>query len=357
MDFRSLALLANGAVIAAGLLGLLLARRGFGIWALVAYQLAVPAATLVLYWTFTRWRPGRRMSLQAARDLARFSAGSLLAGLGSFVNTRADALIMGLLFGPAAVGAYRLAERLVALVIESAARPVQAVALPDFARVQDQKDELTSSTLRCIRVSALLTAAPLAVLAAGAAEVTVLVGPKWADAAGALRWLCLAGLGRSLVLFLGPLLVGVGRPQALAALLWGTALPSAAAVLVAASLVRDAPLGTQAAAIGASRAALFVLVVLPIAVFAARRLVSLPAQKLVASIGPSLGAGGVGAAALMLARQFMPDWEPSSRFAAATALAAASSAGGIALLLLDRSLRNEVIRFLFRRYADAPPRG
>src|SRR5262249_59877006 len=109
--------------------------------------------------------------------------------------------------------------------IESAARPVQAVALPEFARLQEDRAALTASTVRCIRVSAVLTVPPLVLLAAAAPETTALIGPKWSNATFALRWLCLAGAGRSLTLFLSPLLLGIGRPHALAALLLGTALP------------------------------------------------------------------------------------------------------------------------------------
>jgi O-antigen/teichoic acid export membrane protein len=351
MDFRSLAVLANLAVIAAGVLGLVLAHQGFGVWALVVYQLTVPFATLVLYWVFTRWRPALGFRAAAARDLFHVSSGSILAGLGTFVNVRADALVMGLLFGPAAVGAYRLAERLVALVIETAARPVQAVALPEFARLQESRDELAAAALRCIRIAGVLTVAPLAVLAVGAHEATALVGPKWQDAAGALAFLGAAGAARSLVLFLGPLLVGIGRPHALAALLWGTALPSAAAACVAAWLVRDASTAGQAAGIGASRAILYLLIFFPIAIEVGRRTTGLRPARVLAALTPSLGAAAVGVLAVLALRGVPGLSGLPAREGASLVLAGGGAAAAIALYLLDSALRDELQRL--RRVAWA----
>jgi PST family polysaccharide transporter len=342
MDFRSLAIRSNCAVLTAGLFGLWLAWRGFGMWALVAFQLTTQVTMLILYWTYTRWRPVGQFSARAAKDLLAFSIGSLLAGFGSFVNARCDAVVIGLFFGPSAVGAYRLAERIVTLVIESAARPVTAVALPHFARLQTSPADLTASILRCVRLSAILTLVPLAVLGAGAPLVIKSVGPKWVDAQGALVWLCAAGAGRSLVLFLGPLLSALGRPHALAALLWGTAVPSTVAVIAAALWVRDAPIATQAAGIGASRAVLFLAVFFPVSVVVARRLTGLTGRALVSALSPSLAAAALAAVAVVFLRV---TWgEPADRAGALLILILVGAVAGAALLGFDRALRLELQR-------------
>jgi PST family polysaccharide transporter len=164
MNFRAFAIRTAVAVTLGGSLGLALALRGFGARALVAQQLATTAVGLGLYWVLSGWRPRLRFSPRAARDLLGFSTGTLIGRLGMFVNRRADALLMGLFFGPTAVGLYRLAD----------------------PRHQDQPDRLRESFVRCVWISACLALPPLGVLAAGAPELAGLLGARWRDAAPAL---------------------------------------------------------------------------------------------------------------------------------------------------------------------------
>ncbi len=70
------------------------------------------------------WRPRFRFSSAHARDLLGFSSGVFLSNLGGLLNRRADALLMGIFFGPVAVGLYRLADRFSDNVLELTMRPV-----------------------------------------------------------------------------------------------------------------------------------------------------------------------------------------------------------------------------------------
>jgi O-antigen/teichoic acid export membrane protein len=221
---------------------------------------------------------------------------------------------------------------------------VQAVALPEFARLQDRPAELTASAGRCIRVSAVLTTPALILLAASADELTAAIGPRWSDATGALRWLCLAGAGRALTLFLGPLLMGIGRPHALAGLLWATAIPSALVTCAAAWWVREDPVAVQAAGIAASRAALFLLVLLPLGIEIGRRLAGVRIRDWISAVTPSVAAGALAAGAALLVGRAAPGAEASVKVHVSIVLACGSVVGAAALLAFDAPLRRELQR-------------
>ena len=89
MRFKALAIRETAAVIVGGALGLTLALRGAGVWALVAQQLGFAGTQLVLLWAMSAWRPGLNFSRGHARDLVGFSSGVFLANLGGFLNRRA----------------------------------------------------------------------------------------------------------------------------------------------------------------------------------------------------------------------------------------------------------------------------
>jgi PST family polysaccharide transporter len=56
MDFRSLAIRNNGALMAGGIIGIAMALSGFGVMALVAQTLSRQVIGLILLWTICDWR-------------------------------------------------------------------------------------------------------------------------------------------------------------------------------------------------------------------------------------------------------------------------------------------------------------
>ena len=355
MEFKKLALRANVSVLVGGSVGLTLAFQGYGVWALVAQHLMTSAAGVVLLWAVSDWRPGFRFSRTAARDLIGFSSGAFLGRIAIFVNNRSDALLMGIFFGPVAVGLYRLADRLMGILVDLSSHSIQAVALPEFSRLQSDPEALKASARRCLKTSATIAIAPLAVMAASSQEIMALVGEKWADAALPLALLCVVGMVRSLALITGPIMRALGRPYAHALFMWCHALPSALAFWAVAVWLSEAPVPEQAAGIALSRAALFSLVFLPVNAAIVLRMVKLSPGTLIGAVAPALGAGLIGGGftwGLHLAA--LSSSNPSSCLSMLAALpevvihagvpALGGSAAILALLTLDRALRTRLLQ-------------
>ena len=128
LRFKRLAIRSNVAAVLGGVTGLVLALNGAGVWALVAQQLVIEFSSVVLIWALSDWRPRLRFSMRHARELLPFSSGVFLSNLGGFLGQRADALLMGIFFGPVAVGIYRLADRFVEVLLEATLRPIGLVS-------------------------------------------------------------------------------------------------------------------------------------------------------------------------------------------------------------------------------------
>ena len=259
LDFRSLALRANAALWIGGAVGIGTALAGFGVWALVAQTLTASVASLALLWTLSRWRPRLRFDRAALRELMEFSVGALLARLAQFANRRGDVLVVGYLVSPAAVGLYRLAQRLMELPLELSTRSVQAVSFPAFARLHGEPAALRNRLEQGIWVGATLATPGLFVLAVLAPEVLAVIGGEWVEAAATLQLLCLAGVGRAAIVQTGPLLQAVGRPMLLAALVSVITVVGVGIAVLAFRAVEGEPLSSQIAAIAASRAGVVLL--------------------------------------------------------------------------------------------------
>jgi O-antigen/teichoic acid export membrane protein len=357
--FRELAVSWNVGALVGGVCGLALALAGAGVWAFVAQQLVMDAVALVLMWGAARWRPHFRFSWPHARELVGFSANVFVANLGGFVNRRSDTLLMGLFFGPTAVGLYRLADRVVDLVLEFTMRPVGLISLPHFSRLQNDPERLRVSVEKCLRATLLIAVPVLFVVAATSEYVLALLGSQWLAATDTLALLCVVGMVKGLVFFTGPLLFAVARPLLRAAVLWALGGLSAVTVVLVGAALTDASLDDQIFGMAASRALLFLLAILPINLALLIRFGGVRLRTLLPAL-PGPLASGLSAFAIVAGLDASGWLDSLSPLPAL--LIAVGVAGAVALtvvLLLDplarseaRALREQLGR---RRGAGKPP--
>jgi PST family polysaccharide transporter len=101
---------------------------------------------------------------------------------------------MGMFFGPMAVGLYRLADRLINMVLSSATGSIQSVSLPQFSKFQHEPAKLRESMLTFIRLSAIVTVPAMVGLAAVGEPLTRMLGNNWGQSATALKILSVFGI-------------------------------------------------------------------------------------------------------------------------------------------------------------------
>lgn len=336
--YKSLAWIWNVAALVGGILGLVLALAGAGVWALVAQFLALDGTALLLTWIVSPWKPAFRFSRRHARDLVGFSSHVLVANLGGFVNRRADALLVGVFFGPVVVGVYRLADRFVDLLLDLTMRPVGMVSLPFFSRLQHDRENLRNAVETCMRVTLVTCVPALLVLAACSDFVLAVMGPEWSAGADALKLLALAGIGKAIISFTGPLLFAVGRPAFRAVMLWLLGAASAGGVVVAAELLQSSSEESQIFGVALSRALLFLLVFVPVNLVVVNWLTGFRLREF-ASLAAAPTAAGAAAVALVYALREATAIEslPPLVGAIVAGVLAAGTAGGVLLLLDERS--------------------
>jgi teichuronic acid exporter len=344
LDFKTLAIRSNIASLLGGGLGLALALAGAGVWSLVAQQLTMEGTAAVLLWRLGSWRPRLRFSPAHARQLLAFSADVFVGNVGNFVARRADALLMGIFFGPVAVGLYRLADRFVDVLLDFTTRPVASVSLPVLARLTHDPPALRRALASCFRTTLLLTIPGMLLLAATSGELLSVLGPEWAAASDPLRLLALVGIGQAVALFSGPVLYALARPRLRALLVWTLAPLSTANVVVVGILLESATTGDQVLGLAASRVLLFAAIFVPLNIALVLRLTGLSLRSLLSlAWTPFLaGAAGYGAVVAVRASGVLDS------FPALLALVVAGAVGAVAvaalLLLLEPRVREPALR-------------
>lgn len=355
MDFRSLTIRSNASVLLSGIAGISLALAGFGVWSLVGQQLVRDVTAFVLLWKMSDWRPRFKFSWPHLRDLLGFSGPNFVAQLGIFCDGQAAMIALGILFGPTAVGFYRLAERVTSAVISVTMSATQAVSLPEFARNQDNPEGLRQAALTCIRLASTVTMPALAGLAVVSGPLMATVGSKWQPAANVLSILSVVGILVIFTFFTGPLLQALGRTRALAGLEWGRTVVGLACLIVAGLLIRNTPDTWQVMGIAFARLATAVLFTTPFFLYLFLRLCRLTIGDFFRSVASSsIASTGVAISVLLF---HLTGWLSSGKpvILLSVEVAIGAAVGIPVLLALDHQLRAFIKGLLQRLTPSVTP--
>ena len=212
MNFRTLELRDIASSLTAGVVGITLALRGYGAWAIIGQQITVAFVSALLLWVSSPWRPKFVYSLASLRDLGGYSSNVFGARLLFYLNRNADNMLIGRFLGSSALGLYAVAYNLMLMPLSQISLPLQDVLFPAFARMQDEKRRIADAWLRANRLVASLTVPAMLGLIAVAPEfVAVVLGGKWVEAVPIIQILAWVGLLQSLQGLNGSVLRAVDR--------------------------------------------------------------------------------------------------------------------------------------------------
>jgi PST family polysaccharide transporter len=297
-----------------GLLAIVLALTGFGVWALAIAQVVAQCVSSATAWSLVDYRPGRdvwRVNRQTLSELLHFGLPTAVNGLLSNLVLNVDYVIVGRVLGATQLGLYTLAFKVPEMLIVAVFQIVSTVTFPAYSQVRKRLERVRRGYLRVVRLQSsygLLMGGLLCVLAP--LVVTEVFGSEWSSSIRAMQALAVYAAFRSLGMGVTDLLKGIGRPNL--ALL--TTL--ARFLVVSIALVSVASMGITAVAVTQAAAALVLMVL--VQVVAARSL-ALRVRDLALSYLPGALAGLVGVAV-------------------SQTIVSLSSAGAVATLLLAGSL-------------------
>ncbi len=191
MMFKKLFYRSVGAIVPAGVIGVVCAYMGFGVWALVAQQLSNSFLVCVIMWITVKWRPSFVFSFERWKQLFSFGWKLLCSALLDTFFRNLQNLIVGKFFSPADLGYYNRGDQFPNLIVNNVNASVQSVMLPSFSSIQDDKTRLKNVARRAISTSSFVILPMMAGLAAVAKPLTLVVlGEKWLPAVPFIQISC-----------------------------------------------------------------------------------------------------------------------------------------------------------------------
>ena len=193
MDFRTQAKASLTAAIIAGIAGIVMAYKGFGVWAIVYYQLINYAVNVALLWVFSKWRPRWEYSGKSFRQLFGFGSRLAVSSLIDVVFRDLYLVLIGRLFPVATLGYYTRAHQFASFPSSNLSGILQRVSYPVLCKLQDDDAALRTAYIKFLRMSAFVVFIPMMILlAVSKPMIIVLVTEKWLPAVPLLQILCLS---------------------------------------------------------------------------------------------------------------------------------------------------------------------
>ena len=192
MQFRLFFRSTIGGTVFSGALGIFLALKGYGVWALVWQQLSNVTVNTLILWFTVGWRPKRMFSWQRLGGLFRYGVKLLGASLLDVGYQKIYPLIIGVTEGNAQMAFFEKGQHYPNTANDLVMTTMDGVLLPAMAEEQNQKDRLREMTRRAIQIGSYLVMPAMAGFAACAEPlVRLAVTAKWLPTVPYLRIFCI----------------------------------------------------------------------------------------------------------------------------------------------------------------------
>ena len=194
IDFKTQTKISLIASIFSGIIGIVLALIGIGVWALVAQMLSLQLFRTGLLWFFNRWIPNFRFSNESFHNLFGFGWKIMASSLLDTIWRELNQVVVGKYYSPASLGQYTRSQQFAQLLSGNLTAVIQKVTYPVLSNIQDDKARMIAAYRKIIKVTVFITAVSMFFLGAISEPlIHCLIGEKWHEAATYLPLICIVG--------------------------------------------------------------------------------------------------------------------------------------------------------------------
>lgn len=191
LDFKRPAIITLITTVVSGLVALVMAYIGYGVWALVAQSVVGSIIVAILSCYMIRWRPMIIFSKKSFKELFGFSSKLLMSQCLNKVYENITPLVVGKFYSAGQLGYYEKARGWAILPSKTFNDIVQSVTFPVLSKMQGDIVRLTVNYRKMLRLTAFIVFPMMVGLAVVAKPLTLfVVTEKWADSIILLQLVC-----------------------------------------------------------------------------------------------------------------------------------------------------------------------
>ena len=195
LNFKAKMIIRVTSNVLGGIIGIIAAYRGLGVWALVVMHIAGALIGLLLLWIISPWRPRGRWSKDSLKYLWGFGSKLLASGLLDTIYKNIYPVVIGKFYSAADLGQYTRAKQYAHMPAGTLTGMLQQVTFPVLSTIQDDIERLGNSYRRMLRFTVFVVFPIMVGMAVLAHPLVItLVTGKWAECVPYLQVICFASM-------------------------------------------------------------------------------------------------------------------------------------------------------------------
>jgi len=191
IDFKTQTRISVISSILSGVIAIIFAYLGYGVWSLVIRMLSMQFILSLLLCLSNKWIPSLVFKIDSFKRLFGFGWKLLVSGLIDTLYKNIYYIIIGKFFSATSLGYYTNGKKIVDIASQSITTSVQKVSYPVLSSIKDDSERLRNGYRKIIKNSVFITF-PLMIGLAAVAEpfIMIVFGEKWINSIPYLQILC-----------------------------------------------------------------------------------------------------------------------------------------------------------------------
>lgn len=193
MIFKKFFICTSIGTIGSAFVGIFMAYKGYGVWALVAQQLFNTTVDTIMLWITVKWRPTLEFSLKRLKVLFKYGWKMLCSGLIDAIYNELYGLVIGKAYTTEQLAYYNRANQFPKLITINIDGSISSVMLPALSKEQDNPEKVKNMMRRAIKTSSfLLFPMMFGLIAVAKPLVSIVLTDKWLPSVPIMQLLCLS---------------------------------------------------------------------------------------------------------------------------------------------------------------------
>lgn len=194
MLFKKIFISTTVSSISSGIIGIILAYAGFGVWSLVGQTLSNTILISMVLFVQLGWHPQLVFSWNRAKPLISFGWKILASSLLGQIFNQLRTLLLGKAYTSADLAYYNRGQKFPELISSNIDGTISTVLFPALSEYSDDTRKVKELTRISIRTSTFIIMPLMFGMAATAKPIILLLlTSKWAEAIPYMQFLCIAG--------------------------------------------------------------------------------------------------------------------------------------------------------------------
>ena len=192
--FKKLAIVNIGSNIISIVVAVIMAYKGYGVWALVGQSLSSGVVRNIIFWLTNKWKPLFVFSKKSFKELFSFGFYVFLSNIVNQLGNSLQTLLFGRLYNATLLGYYSKANRTEMFASQSISDVLLQVTYPLYSELQNEKERMVSAISRITTTVAYVTFPLMSLLILLAKPIFLLLySDRWLQSVPYFQVLCLAG--------------------------------------------------------------------------------------------------------------------------------------------------------------------